>query len=266
MNVRLLFAFIAFSATLNSCNAQKSKTTFLNTGLIRSHFILCNYNPGEDVGDNTFRVWYLDSAVIIEIVAIEFDWNIPIAKRPPAKLNTRKFVYMDVKTGLCQDYQRLDPKEIPITNYKVTSSDYFFWSFYRTDSVSPLYDKPAYNLTDTIIDNEKYKRIVLENVEGSYNMKKIFYQSTKYSSLFLQLSPFMDSKYPEKKVLRTDLLVNNKLYVYQYLVQQKNSLSDTEIEIFNSWAKNAKNCKLPILTLHEAANKFLEYYSAKQGN
>jgi len=266
--LKLLFILLIIALTWISfsCSAQSLNLTSFRQGVIRTHFILSEYNPGEDVNDYTFRIWYLDSVVVIEYAAVEFDFFIPIDKRPPAKLKTQKYVYMDVRTGMCQDYLKLDPEEKPILSYKVKPSDPFWWNFYLMDSTFLHNAVPTFHLPDTTIGGINYKRAPVENKDGKDIEKAVYYLNGNYHNLFIQLSPYFDKKNPGYKVERIDFWMNDKLFSTSYIEQLATGLSDTEMDIFKRWTENAKNSKLPVLTVQEAAKKFMEYYRTGRVN
>lgn len=254
MKTGIVLIFIILFFFQSSGNAQEQT----NSGVVRIHFLICDFDPRSGVSDNTFRVWYLDSLTVMENVAEVFNWNIPIETRPPAKLVTSSFVYMDVRTGLCQNYLRFDKNEKPVFNFKANWGDNPGWNFYKTDSVSPLYAFPPFDLPDTLMEGIQYKRVAVENTDGQFTLRKVFYLTSMFNDRFIRIAPFIESKNPGYKVVQTDLFINGALESSVFIQQLSTRLSSEELEIFKQWGENARQTKLPVLTLRDSKQWMLE--------
>ena len=236
-----------------SCANHRKLTKISNEGKIMYNVTQYNVNPADDVKDYTFHILYLDSTVILEYVQIEFEMGVPLAKRSPAVLKTKKIVFIDLKNLHCQDYRKLDTTETPIANYQLTPNEILQWNFYSLDSI-PINNTLPFTMSDTIIGNKTYKRIFFENnnLQQKQIVKRIIYMTDQYSQNLFHVSVSLDKKYSPFRVMRFEDYVNGIPAVSLYYDELSNKLTDFERKVFEKWKNNAKHITLPLLTQDQA--------------
>jgi hypothetical protein len=253
LHVLLFFSFV-------SCGeAQSNISNITNEGKVKLHFIRYDIpepSNTDDVRDYNYQLWYLDSAVILEFVAVDYDFLITDAKRPPATLKTKKFVYIDLKTLLCQDYKEFDTIAQPKSNYKLKPGEAILWRFHVLDTPSYSYFSNKFSqLSDTIMNQKKYKRIFFEKIGALDNMTRIIYLTDQYFENLFHISAIKDKQYFPLKLVRIDDYIDGKPFSSVYYEQKNTTLSDFERAVFKSWEYNARTTKLPVITLKEALPK-----------
>jgi hypothetical protein len=203
----------------------------------------------------SYRIWFSDSAVVIENKAIE---------SPPEGKESRgirypvyKYTYFDLKTMRGQDYFYLSEKAPVQCNYIAGRGDSFIsWKFWKKD---PDEIKGYFVLGDTIIQGMKYK---LVETRSSYlnndNKRVLYYLKCNTSEFIFHVDNKIGLEQDLKgcKVYRIDNIYND---VGIKRVFEINLISDTlnedEKNIFMKWAENAKNTKVPIMQFSEVLEK-----------
>lgn len=117
---------ISLMILYSSCSSQKIPKQFSAQGAVTYHWIAEFINTNQQVKDYTFKIWYLDSAVIMEFVRDEFDFD----EKKTATLNVWKYVYLDLTNLLCQSYSKFDTTALVEKNFKLKSEETLQWRFY----------------------------------------------------------------------------------------------------------------------------------------
>lgn len=251
----------AFILSLHCCSFEKNLNISVNQGVVSNHTIRFNLDSTEDVKDFNFKLYYLDSTVIIEFVTSVYDFGIAPAQRKPPFLKTLYFTYLDLRTLMCQDYRKFDTSAIPESNYKANKRT-LLWNFFQLDSNENKYKTSQMALSDTTVDEKIYKRFLINyNISGDTSMNQIMYLTDKYNDSLFHFSVFTDRLNFPFKIWRIETYSNYKLQMFSYNEQLSKKLNDFEQCVFQKWKLNSVNTKLPVISTEEVIKKISQYGS-----
>lgn len=253
----LVSSFSIFAFHLLSC----SNTRKLKSGIVSYQAYFTEYDSTTQLplADTTpSRIWFKDSSVIFEVKLIHIEG---IQSSPPTeKISFRPFMftYLDLRTMKCQDYITLTDTSSPVNNYSLNLGEGFGWEFYlpkKTDDTLGIRTV----LPDTIVNNKSYKRL---KIVTSDTIEHEYYIDCNAKPTIFHLNRTLDEIYTNCKVVKSVLKFKNTPFTDISEVKVlSDSLSRSEESIFSKWAKNASECKLPLLDFRGASSIILKIYT-----
>ncbi len=201
------------------------------------------------------KMWFKDSCVIYELrIHLESSTSINEGTLVKKSYPVWKYIYLDLRTMICQDYLNLQDTALPFCNYSLKPDDASgIWAFFapkkESDTLHGLFP-----LNDTIISNTTFKRIKIlykyYEYEKSYS---VYYFDCAAKQNMFYFNRTLGEMYPNCKPRKLDFFDStNKLIIKGEINVVRDKLNLKEDCIFKQWNKNAKNTKLPMLTVSES--------------
>jgi len=198
------------------------------------------------------RIWFKDSSVIYEM-RINYQTSDQTAHGTTVVKKSYpvwRYVYLDLRTMICQDYQTFKDTATPFCNYSIKLSDAIsIWKFFAPKSDRDTTPGVS-TLSDTIIGNSKFKRIkVLYKYHAQTGDYLIYYLNCNTIPNMFHLNRSLNEMFPGCKATRQDLLDrNNKVTGRTEYNILSDKLTDAEENVFRHWRDNAVKTKLPLLS------------------
>jgi hypothetical protein len=250
MLIRILIFFrkvqiVQFILFLSSCVSVKNERE--NGGLV-SLVVKDQISPSTELSISKVlpeqRMWFKDSIVIQEIKQSETSVNSNgVTTRTHSIIH---YGFFDLRTGTYYDYSSFSDTAILLRKYLLTDSvpihGFNFQQVLKTE-----YVKPLQILSDTVIENIKFKRYKLfmksydkRNPEGVVEM--IGYGRCNMKGTLFDMGPSLGVE-QECPITRLDYLPTDESPMLLSLEIQfiRNKLTSEEQKIFNAWEKYAKN-------------------------
>lgn len=248
--MKLLLILTIFISVCCSCEGTRKLSKNSSEGVSKLHSINFFYDSIFDVKDYYYKMWYLDSSVIFQFVAVDFDF-LPDSNSAPPSLKTLKFIYLDLKNLKCQDYLTFDTSAKATANYKLAPGEFIQNNLFLPLPL-PFMKEPMHDMNDTVIENKKYKRIRFDQTNADRHWRTIIYLSDKDSQKLFHLNVLLDKKYSPMRVMRIDWVLNGELNLLCYYEELNNKLTENEKAIFKRWRINADTTTLPVITYMDA--------------
>ncbi|MBS1733336.1 MAG: hypothetical protein JST02_08580, partial [Bacteroidetes bacterium] len=204
------------------------------------------------------RIWFKDSSVIFEVKIITIETIHSKITTEKISFKPFKFTYLDLRTMKCQDYITLTDTSSPITNYVLTSEGGDFWEFYLPKKADDTLGIRTV-LPDTIINKKSYKRL---KIAAADTVEHEYYIECNAKQNIFHLNRTLDEMYPGCKIVKS--IEKRKNIPFTYIIEVNvlsDSLTMNEESIFSKWAKNASECKLPLLDFRSASSIMMKIYS-----
>lgn len=209
------------------------------------------------------KIWFKDSCVIYEL-RINFETRDQTPKGTVVKKSypVWRYIYLDLNTMICQDYQNFKDTAKPFCNYSLKLNDTIgIWKFFAPKIVTDTIPGIA-TMSDTTINNTLFKRIKLlykyYRETGDYS---IYYLGCNIPKNMFHLNRTLDEIFSCCKGTRVELLdKNGKVTGRTEYKVISNKLTVEEENIFKQWHKNAATTKLPLLPFREAIRSCISNY------
>lgn len=209
------------------------------------------------------RIWFKDSCVVYEL-RINMESKDHSLEQTVVKKSypVWKYVYLDLRTMICQEYSSFKDTAMPYCNYFLKSGDPMgIWKFFLSKDVSDT--MPGTNaMSDTSINNILFKRIkVLYKYYRETGNNWVYYINCNTKFNMFHLNKTLNEMFPGCKATRLDLLDRNGRVTSrtEYKVIS-DTLSPEEEKIFQKWHQNACKTKLPLLSYEEAKRTCVATY------
>ena len=110
----------------------------------------------------------------------------------------------------------------------------------------------TFELTDTIIKGENFKRVQLNFHKEDYAHSFIYYLSCNSYKTKFHINTELDEKYPHCQSVKEEAIVANGPHSMKEFSLLEDKLSEKMNKIFFTWEQNAKNTKMPLLNFNDA--------------
>lgn len=202
------------------------------------------------------KMWFKDSCVIYEIRTnlhtTESTNEGEIVKKSFPVL---RYVYLDYRRMICQDYLDLKDTALPFCNYVLKPSDPIgIWQFFAPkNELDTLHG--VFPLCDTLINNKNYKRFkILYRYYEYEKAYSIYYFDCNEKQNKFNVNRTLSDMNPTCKSSRSEFFdETNKLIYRSECNVVRDKLNLTEENIFKQWGQNALATKLPLITVSEAS-------------
>ena len=213
---------------------------------------------------NSFtKIWFKDSCVVYELrIRYETRDQTPQGTIVKKSYPVWRYVYLDLRTMICQDYQHFKDTATPFCNYFIKPEDTLrFLNFFSKKTSLDITQKKIL-LSDTVINRTIFKRIkVFYKYYPQQNFYTIYYQNCNVPQNIFYFNTTLNKTYPGCKTVIGDffdstgnLLIRDK---YEILTDK---LTLEEKNIFKQWYQNSLKTKLPLLPYEEAIRSCISNY------
>ena len=201
------------------------------------------------------KMWFKDSTVIYALrthltTTVSTNEGIATKKSFPVW----KYIYLDMRTQICQDYLTLSDTAEPFNNYKLTYGETpsILSIFLPTDIKNTL--REPVQLSDTIVNNKIFKRVKAlykyYEYEKSYS---IYYIDCSVKYEMINMNRTINTMFPNCFSSKLEFYDSTqRVIIREEIIVERDTLTESEKKIFEKWKNNAKNTKLPLLTASEA--------------
>lgn len=209
------------------------------------------------------RIWFKDSSVIYEM-RINYETRDQTLQGTVVKKSypVWRYIYLDLRTMICQDYQNFKDTAVPFCNYSLKLNDTIvIWKFFAPKRSSDT-SNGMFTMHDTTIGNTLYKRIkVLYKYYRQTGDYFIYYLNCNATPNMFHMSRTLNEMFPGCKTTRCDILDKNHKVTgrteYKIL---SDTLTYAEENVFRKWHDNALKTKLPLLSYTEATRMCIANY------
>jgi hypothetical protein len=236
-------------------------------GLIKYSFSSIHFNDSTKAEQTNWkewmRIWFKDSCVIYEMRI-----NYQTADQTPQGTVVKRsypvwrYIYLDLRTMICQDYQNFKDTAKPFCNYSLKPTDYIgIWKFFAPKKNSDTLPGMTI-ISDTIINNSLFKRAkVLYKYYRETGNYFIYYLNCNVASNMFHLNRTLNEMFPGCKTIRIDLMESNgKVSARTEYEIFSDSLSAEDENLFKEWHKNSLKIQLPLLSYEEAMKSCIANY------
>ena len=209
------------------------------------------------------NIWFKDSCVIYEL-RINLETNNQTKDGYVVKKSYPiwRYIYLDLKTMICQDYFNFKDTAMPLFNYSLKSNDTLsIWRFFSPSARSDTLPG-VFTMQDTVLKNKIFKRVkVLYKYYPQLNYYVVYYFDCNAKKNIFHLNRTLSGMYPNCKANRMDFFdsTGNVMIRTEYEII-KTKLNNEEERIFKQWNKNARKTKLPLLSFSEVKKVPLPYH------
>ena len=225
-------------------------------GLLTWHHYFSSKGQGSlfEIADIDGRIWFKDSFCIFERKTKCSDHgNFLDSTDDKTFYAVYKYTFMDLRTLICQDYIHLSDTCRPVANYRLKENEYFNIALFSKKN-NPGISDSVQHLSDTIMHGKSYKRIIYATHQGKSTNNFIYLYACDGVKNIFNLHPDFEGVHPDCELVRSEFYSSASPGVVQIteLTMERNSLTDTELSIFNRWLINSRENKLPLLTYKDS--------------
>ena len=255
-NVIRLTNFIVLNFLLfaNAYSQKEGLAKYTNENLPNKYDSSLNL-PGWLSDKNTFAgIWFKDSCVVYELrIRSETSESTPQGTVVKKSYPVWRYIYLDLRTMICQDYHTFKDTATPFCNYVLKPNEPTgIWKFFTFKKFLNR-SLNMFTMADTTIDKTFFKRIKVPNKYYPQNFYKIYYIKCDAAQNIFHLNDTLDEIYPGCKSTISDFFDSTgKLLIRDKYEIIRDKLTAEEENIFKQWQQNAKKIKLPLLTYEEA--------------
>ena len=204
------------------------------------------------------RVWFKDSCIIYEL-RINYETRDQSLEQTTIKKSypVWRYVYLDLRTMICQDYSSFKDTAMPYCNYFLKPTDISsVWEFYKNEKRYNSLDV----ITDTVINNTVFKRTkMFYNTPAKYY--SIYYLNCNAQKNMFDLDKSLNEMFPDCKTMMIEgFNLNGKLQNRTEYKIISDTLTADEKKIFQKWQQNACKIQLPLLSYEEARKSCVATY------
>ncbi len=237
-----------------SCSQAVFKS--IDEGLMYWKIYFINTNPKEPVPFEYIggKIWFKDSCFILERkTLVSNDYYSPKGNIHSQEDISYKFTFLDLRNMHCQDYLSLQDTSTIFCNYFLNPAQKENLDNRFYGKIVPYFvPDTTFELTDTIIKGENFKRVQLNFHKEDYSHSYIYYLSCNSYKTKFHINTELDEKYPHCQSVKEEVIVANGPHSMKEFSLLEDKLSEKMNKIFFTWEQNAKNTKMPLLNLNDA--------------
>ena len=200
--------------------------------------------------------WYKDSVFIFE-QKVNYSGGSDDSIVIPQEYVTTKFIYFNLRSKECFDYESFSDTATPLLYYKIAKGDTWFYPK-KDDSLEIRRPGVQYqHIGDTIIDGEIRQRLKATFISVEYNFwdETIYYfDCDKKIKQYWESDNQVAKYFPPCLLTRIDLMIAEISKTLPPEITEfkvRNILSSEEVKVFEAWIKNSHSITLPVSTIAE---------------
>jgi hypothetical protein len=201
------------------------------------------------------QMWFKDSCVIYERrTHLETSEDAKEGTVVKKSFPVWRYIYLDLKTMLCQEYLDFKDTSMPFCSYKIMPTDTMgFWNAFALKKKSDTLHG-VFPMMDTIVEKKIFKRVKILYKYYEYEKSYcVYYFDCNAQQNIFHLNRTLSDMYPRCKSSRLDFYDStNKVIIREERNVIRGKLTALEEAVFKQWHKNLINIKLPLIKVSEA--------------
>jgi hypothetical protein len=224
---------VIFSLLCSSCYSEKGTSQKNNSGLVTVKIQVFDTTTSEPNLSYFYKMWFCDSLVIEEVKKMAIIEDTSGMKR--SSLVVDHYAFINLGSKIYKYYRNLSDTAKPYSKYQGVDSFKFHggWSF-EPQSLKII--GSAKDLSDTIIENIRYERTEFNTIKGVQNCTTVgYFRCDKKGTLFRFHELYKHQHGCPMVKVEDRANTNSKARMFSEIVFEKDSLSNLEKHIFETW-------------------------------